>query len=163
MQNHGTQHPTSPMPITKQRKPSFSYLSIVSNWCYNFEIFDCIPHIRSPCRILSDEARLGRGLSRYLTQRFFPLHISQVRFLLSSHENFWCLPSLQIDPRSVDVNVHPTKREVHFLNEEAITERIADALQQSLAKQNHSRVFEYQVSYIMDTFFSKYVIDWATL
>lgn len=54
--------------------------------------------------------------------------------------------SLQIDPRSVDVNVHPTKREVHFLNEEAITERIADALQQSLAKQNHSRVFEYQTS-----------------
>ena len=67
-------------------------------------------------------------------------------------------PSLQIDPRSVDVNVHPTKREVHFLNEEAITERIADALQQSLAKQNHSRVFEYQAGYITKLFF-KYVID----
>ncbi|KAF8156932.1 DNA binding protein [Crassisporium funariophilum] len=52
--------------------------------------------------------------------------------------------SLQIDPRSVDVNVHPTKREVHFLNEEAITERIADAIQENLAKQNHSRAFEYQ-------------------
>jgi DNA mismatch repair protein MLH1 len=53
--------------------------------------------------------------------------------------------SLQIDPRSVDVNVHPTKREVHFLNEEAIVERISDALQEALAVQSHSRVFEYQV------------------
>ncbi|KAF8962298.1 DNA mismatch repair protein MutL [Flammula alnicola] len=53
--------------------------------------------------------------------------------------------SLQIDPRSVDVNVHPTKREVHFLDEEAITERIADAIQENLVKQNHSRTFEYQV------------------
>ncbi|KAF8899820.1 DNA mismatch repair protein MutL [Gymnopilus junonius] len=52
--------------------------------------------------------------------------------------------SLQIDPRSVDVNVHPTKREVHFLNEEAITEKIADTIQENLAKQSHSRTFEYQ-------------------
>jgi DNA mismatch repair protein MLH1 len=55
-------------------------------------------------------------------------------------------PSLNIDPRAVDVNVHPTKREVHFLNEDAIIERVSDAIQQALAAQGKSRAFEYQVS-----------------
>ncbi|KAI1798126.1 DNA binding protein [Ganoderma leucocontextum] len=52
--------------------------------------------------------------------------------------------SLQIDPRSVDVNVHPTKKEVHFLNEDSIIERISDVVQQALIGQSHSRTFEYQ-------------------
>ncbi|KAJ7910618.1 histidine kinase-like ATPase [Mycena leptocephala] len=52
--------------------------------------------------------------------------------------------SLQINPRDVDVNVHPTKKEVHFLNEDGITDQISDTLQRSLASQSHSRVFEYQ-------------------
>jgi DNA mismatch repair ATPase MutL len=53
--------------------------------------------------------------------------------------------SIQLDPTTVDVNVHPTKREVHFLEEEAITECIADAIQAKLA-QSGERTFEYQVS-----------------
>ncbi|KAI0305308.1 DNA mismatch repair protein MutL [Multifurca ochricompacta] len=51
--------------------------------------------------------------------------------------------SIQLDPTTVDVNVHPTKREVHFLKEEAITECIADAIQAKLA-QSGERTFEYQ-------------------
>lgn len=42
--------------------------------------------------------------------------------------------------------MHPTKREVGFLDEEAIIERISDALQKVLVGQSQSRAFEYQVS-----------------
>ncbi|GJJ10468.1 hypothetical protein Clacol_004694 [Clathrus columnatus] len=52
--------------------------------------------------------------------------------------------SLQIDPKSVDVNVHPTKREVHFLDEEAIIRSVCDAIQEALVKDSGSRTFQYQ-------------------
>ncbi|QRV82138.1 DNA mismatch repair protein Mlh1 [Ceratobasidium sp. AG-Ba] len=52
--------------------------------------------------------------------------------------------SLEIDPKHVDVNVHPTKREVHFMNEDIIVEAIADAIQAKLTTQSSQRTFTYQ-------------------
>ena len=52
--------------------------------------------------------------------------------------------SLEIEPQRLDVNVHPTKREVNFLNEEEIVEEICNEIRASLGRVDTSRTFMTQ-------------------
>ncbi|KAL6612689.1 DNA mismatch repair protein MutL [Neocallimastix sp. 'constans'] len=63
--------------------------------------------------------------------------------------------SLEINPNNVDVNVHPTKREVNFLNEEIIVDHICEQMQNYLANANASRTFFTQSLLTQDTSFEK--------
>ncbi|KAJ2633851.1 DNA mismatch repair protein Mlh1 [Coemansia sp. RSA 1290] len=51
---------------------------------------------------------------------------------------------LRIKPENVDVNVHPTKREVRFLNEDSIVGCIVDCIHSKLLSCNNSREFVVQ-------------------
>ncbi|GBG29508.1 DNA mismatch repair protein Mlh1 [Hondaea fermentalgiana] len=52
--------------------------------------------------------------------------------------------SIELPPQRIDVNVHPTKREVHFLDEDLVVGRVVQGVRDKLANANSSRVFYTQ-------------------
>lgn len=53
--------------------------------------------------------------------------------------------SIVLPSEHVDVNIHPTKREVSLLNQEAIIEKIQSAFESKLRNSNEERTFQEQV------------------
>ncbi|XP_032409179.1 DNA mismatch repair protein Mlh1 [Xiphophorus hellerii] len=49
--------------------------------------------------------------------------------------------SLEISPQNVDVNVHPTKHEVHFLHEDSVMESVQKHIESKLLGSNSSRTY----------------------
>jgi DNA mismatch repair protein MLH1 len=64
--------------------------------------------------------------------------------ILPNHMQPFVYLALQLPPKNVDVNVHPTKREVHFLNEDRLLRALHGALQATLRSANQSRAFVCQ-------------------
>jgi len=52
--------------------------------------------------------------------------------------------SINLPPEHVDVNIHPTKKEVSLLNQERIIEMIKDAIEEKLMNCNTTRIFQTQ-------------------
>lgn len=63
---------------------------------------------------------------------------------LPNHTNPFVYLSLDIPPRMVDVNVHPTKEMVQFLHEQAILEKVRHVVNERLTSCQSSRTFVTQ-------------------
>ena len=61
--------------------------------------------------------------------------------VLPKSERPFAFASLRLPPETVDVNVHPTKREVHFLRQDEIVEAIREAIEAKLLESNDTRTF----------------------
>ncbi|GLD95411.1 hypothetical protein PINS_up004055 [Pythium insidiosum] len=116
-------------PTSLQRDLEFSAHAWVSNANYSLKSSNFILFINDR---LVDCAPLKRACE-YVYSLYLPKHTHPFVYM-----------SLQMPPHNLDVNVHPTKREVHFLYEEVIVETLAKQLELHLKGSNQSRVFTVQ-------------------
>lgn len=107
---HGEKIASALLPL---EGPDGSFTGLVSNAYYQGKNFICIFFINGR---LVESPRLRRALASVYGQ-----------LLLKGTHPFVYL-SLSLPPDRVDVNVHPTKREVVFLDEDLIVHKVTDAL-----------------------------------
>ncbi len=63
------------------------------------------------------------------------------RTLMSNDRNPFCFLFISIDPSHIDVNIHPTKREIKFLNDTTVRDAVVQAVRSSLEANYDMPVF----------------------
>lgn len=91
----------------------------------------------APVFFINHRSVASNPLRRAIMQGVYSRHLSK-----GGHAFVYL--SLEFDPRNLDVNVHPTKREVRFLYEEEIIDHVCASLQEVLVSQGSSRTFQTQ-------------------
>lgn len=95
-----------------------------ANWISKKAVFICFINDR-----LVESPSLKRALE------------SMYALFLPKGRHPWIYVHITIDPTRIDVNVHPTKQEVHFLDEEDIFELITTKAQDILSSHSSCRVY----------------------
>jgi DNA mismatch repair protein MLH1 len=129
-----------PLAIPKDAVLGFEAAGYITNSNYHAKKTTFLLFINSPpsirLELMIDRSVDSTPLRRALEQVY-------TTFLPKGGHPFIYL-SLLIEPNRVDVNVHPTKREVGFLNEEEIIEKISMAIQKKLGEGDATRRFTVQ-------------------
>lgn len=90
-----------------------------------------------------ENARKKIGLQYFFVNNRFMKHPFLYKTLINSYQNL--LPSESVpsffvyfdtDPKFIDVNIHPTKTEIKFEDEKAVTQILSAAIKQTLGKSN---------------------------
>lgn len=113
----------------EDKKLSFSCHGYVTN--ANYSMKKCIFLLFINHRLV-DSSSLRKALDS-VYQAYLPKNMHPFIYL-----------SIEIAPQNIDVNVHPTKHEVHFLHEDAIISSIQAAIETKLLGANSSRTYYTQ-------------------
>lgn len=113
----------------EDKKLSFSCHGYVTN--ANYSMKKCIFLLFINHRLV-DSSSLRKALDS-VYQAYLPKNMHPFIYL-----------SVEIAPQNIDVNVHPTKHEVHFLHEDAIISSIQAAIETKLLGANSSRTYYTQ-------------------
>ena len=110
----------------RDEKLGLQVQGLVSNANYNSKKLQLLLFINER---LVDSAILRRALSSVYVA------------LLPKQTHPWLYLALQLPAATLDVNVHPTKHEVHFLHEEAVAIEVQSAVERVLLASGQSRAF----------------------
>lgn len=102
-------------------------------------------------------ARKTTGEQYFFVNNRYMRHAYFHRAVMKAYENLIapdCYPSyfiyMEIDPKSIDINIHPTKTEIKFENEQALFQILHASVKESIGKSNVAPSIDFDSYGIVD-------------